>query len=116
MTTLVAGCAALYDLLGSIDTSAAADGRIGVLTAGPARDGTWLPGGSAPTVALAMAERGASVALWHPLPRSEADPTRTRLAAAGVDVFPSPLDAARDAGLITADEYTAKRADIIGRF
>jgi ADP-ribosylglycohydrolase len=87
----VAGCAALYDLLGR-----AADeinpAAIGELVDGPVLDGRWLPGGAAPTVALSMTATGAEVGLWHPLSGSALDPTRWNLEAAGIDVSRSPTE------------------------
>jgi sugar/nucleoside kinase (ribokinase family) len=90
--TLVAGCAALYDLIGRID-GRGEEGAVGILTGGPAQDGRWLPGGAAPTVAMAMAKVGAVVGLWHPLPRDPLDSTRWRLESAGVTIIGSPCDA-----------------------
>ena len=93
MITLVAGCAALYDLVGSVADAPADRGAVGDLTDGPAAVGRWLPAGSALTVALAMAGREVDVALWHPLPRSSEDGARARLAAARIDVTRSPVAA-----------------------
>ncbi|HEX5466029.1 MAG TPA: PfkB family carbohydrate kinase [Candidatus Limnocylindrales bacterium] len=90
MTTLVGGCAALHDLLGTVDSVAGFP--ISRLEAGPALEGRWLPGGAAPTVALAMAAGGARVALWHPLPRSDAEGALVALQSAGIDLSRAPRD------------------------
>lgn len=90
VTTLVAGCAALLDLLGAID--GVASGTIAELTAGPALEGRWLPGGAAPTVALAMAAQHVPVALWHPLPRRDVEGALVALRRAGVHLSRAPRD------------------------
>lgn len=89
MTTLVAGCAALWDLIGGAD-EVPASGSVAWLQGGPGVFGQWLPGGAAPTVALAMAVRGRQVALWHPLPNRERDDFAFRFAASGVDLSRCP--------------------------
>jgi sugar/nucleoside kinase (ribokinase family) len=72
---------------------------------GPAATGRWLPGGAAPTVALAAAHAGARVRLWHPRPASAFDPAFRNLVRAGVDVSMAPLggEAARCLVLRSAD-------------
>lgn len=89
MTTLIAGCAALWDLIARAD-QLPPSGSVGLLEAGPGAVGRWLPGGAAPTVALAMASEGAQVALWHPLPGPQRIDATLRLAAAGVDLSRCP--------------------------
>jgi ADP-ribosylglycohydrolase/sugar/nucleoside kinase (ribokinase family) len=89
MTTLIAGCAALWDLIAEGD-DVPAPGSVGILRAGPGSVGEWLPGGAAPTVALAMAVEGCAVALWHPMPTAQRDDATLRLASAGVDLSRCP--------------------------
>jgi ADP-ribosylglycohydrolase/sugar/nucleoside kinase (ribokinase family) len=89
MTILVAGSAALHDLIATADEPAPRS-TIGVLRDGPGARGQWLPGGSAPTVALAIAAQGLSVALWHPLPSAAADDVGLRLASANIDLSRCP--------------------------
>lgn len=89
MTTLVAGCAALWDLIAGAD-EVPAPGSVGWLQAGPGVFGQWLPGGAAPTVALAMAAGGCQVALWHPLPDRERDEFAFRFAASEIDLSRCP--------------------------
>src|SRR5438094_2091953 len=89
MKTLVAGCAALWDLIGGAD-KVPEPGSVGSLQAGPGVFGQWLPGGAAPTVALAMAVGGCQVALWHPLPNRERGELAFRYAASDVDLSRCP--------------------------
>jgi ADP-ribosylglycohydrolase/sugar/nucleoside kinase (ribokinase family) len=89
MTILVAGCAALHDLIATADEPAPRS-TIGVLRDGPGARGRWLPGGSAPTVALAIAAQGLPVALWHPLPNDVADDFGLSLAGTGIDLSRCP--------------------------
>jgi ADP-ribosylglycohydrolase/sugar/nucleoside kinase (ribokinase family) len=108
VTTLVVGNAALHDLIATADT-ATPGSSIGKLWAGPGSRGRWLPGGAGPTVALAMAARGSTVALWHPLPKVDLEGPFLRLALAGVDVSRCPrIDEATCCVLIrSGDEVTA---------
>jgi ADP-ribosylglycohydrolase/sugar/nucleoside kinase (ribokinase family) len=71
MTVLVAGNAALLDL---IMTGDRVPGRAEVasLLDGPGRQGAWRPGGAALAAALAIREQGMAVRLWHPLPKGPA--------------------------------------------
>jgi ADP-ribosylglycohydrolase/sugar/nucleoside kinase (ribokinase family) len=85
MRSLVVGQAALWDLIAAVDTANPSH-EVGRITDGPARMGTWLPGGAAPTVALAMARNGSDVALWHPIPDLENSELAVDLASAGVDL------------------------------
>jgi ADP-ribosylglycohydrolase/sugar/nucleoside kinase (ribokinase family) len=90
MTTLVAGYAALLDLILLADTPTD-NSEVGVLKASPGSSGSWLPGGSAGTIALALRHQGHSVALWHPFSDApHAISPTDRLRDAGIDVSRSP--------------------------
>ncbi len=86
---LVAGSAALSDLIAAVDRVPAAH-EVAQLLPSPAAEGRWLPGGTAPTVALAAAAV-ANVRLWHPLPASHAGPADVgQLRRAGIDLDSCP--------------------------
>jgi ADP-ribosylglycohydrolase/sugar/nucleoside kinase (ribokinase family) len=87
MTVLVAGAAALYDLICGTDGVPDAS-SVGVIQPGPGADRTWLPGGAAPTIALVLRLQGLPTALFHPLPADDAMVRRLR--RAGVDVSRAP--------------------------
>jgi len=87
---LVAGYAALEDLIAHVDRVPAAH-EVAELLASPAASGQWLPGGTAPTVALAAAAEGASVRLWHPLPPGHDSVAGIgELRSAGIDLSHCP--------------------------
>ncbi len=87
---LVAGSAALADLIAQVDRVPAAH-EVAQLLPSPAAEGRWLPGGTAPVVALAAAAAGASVRLWHPLPASPtAAADVSQLQRAGIDLGGCP--------------------------
>ena len=73
MTVLVAGNAALLDLLLSADRIPS-NSEVAFLTGGPGASGVWLPGGAALAIAGIIAESGKSVRLWHPLPSDRSVP------------------------------------------
>lgn len=90
MTVLVAGAAALSDLICTADGLPGAS-EVGALGNSPGAAGAFLPGGAAPTIALTLRRLGCRVALFHPLP---ADGTgglaRRRLRQAGIDLAHAP--------------------------
>jgi ADP-ribosylglycohydrolase len=87
---LIMGNAAHTDFIAHADRRPAAH-EVGRLGDGPLADGGWLPGGSAPTVALVASETGARVRLWHPLPRSSGRITGiSQLYHAGIDLSACP--------------------------
>jgi ADP-ribosylglycohydrolase/sugar/nucleoside kinase (ribokinase family) len=90
VTTLVAGCAAQYDLIGRVE-GRADPASVAELVDGPAIEGRWVPGGAGPTVALAMAARGSDVALWYPISANALDESRRRLADAGIGLTDVPV-------------------------
>jgi sugar/nucleoside kinase (ribokinase family) len=90
VTILVAGNAALYDLIVEAETIPRPP-AIGTLTGGPGLSGEWSPGGSAPSIALAVARAGMPVALWHPLPTGGAGSLAlSNLRAVGIDLSRCP--------------------------
>ncbi len=98
MTLLVAGSAAIFDLLLAADRVPSSCEVAGLL-ANPGARGEWLPGGAAMTIALAARSQGVSTKLWHPFPRDMAsDASLARLSQAGADCSAVPRvieDAAR---------------------
>lgn len=90
MRVLVVGNASLSDLLLRAGASPGSS-SVAVLKESPGRHGTWVPGGAATTIALAIRERGHDVHLCHPL---AADPTRradlSDLIRRGIDLGRSP--------------------------
>ena len=105
MTVLVAGAAAVYDLICTARGGRALPGRseVGALAACPGADGAWLPGGAAPTIALVLAAQGCAVALFHPL-SAGSDSVRRRLGRAGIDLSRAPTaDPARCVIMQTQD-------------
>lgn len=91
MTLLVAGSAAMFDLILSVDRIPGSS-EVGVLQSDA---GGWMPGGSAFTIALAMRRQGLGVAVWHPLSdEPEALATAARLRQEGIDLSRCPLVAA----------------------
>jgi len=97
MTVLVAGNAAHFDLILQAGRQPGAS-EVVPLTAGPGSRGTWLPGGAARTIALAVRAQGVAVRLWYPHP-IHTDDTRdlALLRRAGIDISLLPAVAA-DAG------------------
>ena len=85
---LVLGNAAHADLIVTVDTVPSAH-DVGRVTGGPGAAGQWLPGGSAATVAIAAAQSGAHVRLWHPLPPDASAGIRD-LSRAGIDLTVAP--------------------------
>ncbi|WP_371401414.1 PfkB family carbohydrate kinase [Kribbella sp. NBC_00662] len=87
---LIIGNAAHTDLIARADRRPAPH-EVGRLEGGPLADGGWLPGGSAPTVALVASEAGEAVRLWHPLPRTDGRVTGiSQLHRAGIDLSACP--------------------------
>jgi ADP-ribosylglycohydrolase/sugar/nucleoside kinase (ribokinase family) len=94
MTVLVAGAAAVFDL---VCTAGARPGpsSVGVLGESPGARGVLLPGGAALTIALTLRRLGRAAALFHPLPVDDAGgKVRRRLIRAGVDLSHAPAGAA----------------------
>ncbi|MCQ9156425.1 PfkB family carbohydrate kinase [Acidomonas methanolica] len=95
MTLLVAGNAALFDLILAVRGRPGMS-EVGVLGGSPSALRDWLPGGTAPTIALTLAlsaryGRQGGVRLWHPYPcDEEADAALSIIARAGVDVSHLP--------------------------
>ncbi|MFC4253994.1 hypothetical protein GRI97_01085 [Altererythrobacter xixiisoli] len=82
MTILVAGNAALLDLVGVADRLPALHGN----AIPPAARADWARGGAALIAALRMVRYGHDVRLWHPVPRDDrATAMFADLADAGVD-------------------------------
>lgn len=69
MRVLVVGNASLTDLILKAG-KAPGSSSVAVLTESPGIHGTWVPGGAATTIALAIREAGHDVELCHPLPAS----------------------------------------------
>jgi ADP-ribosylglycohydrolase/sugar/nucleoside kinase (ribokinase family) len=67
MTVLVAGNAAHFDLILQADRPPGSS-EVAPLKAGPGAQGTWLPGGAARTIVLAIRAQGLAVRLWYPRP------------------------------------------------
>jgi len=85
MSLLVAGNAAIFDLLLRVDRIPSSS-EVASLIANPSSRGEWLPGGAAMTIALAARAQGLTVKLWHPYPRDvESQSALGRLDGAGVD-------------------------------
>ena len=87
-TLLVAGSAALLDLILQVDRF---PGPSEVAQLLPRSEPRWLPGGCAITIALAAAQQGVRVRLWHPLPTQD-DPAYSLapLREAGIDLAACP--------------------------
>lgn len=89
---LVVGNAATADGLVRVDETPASH-DVGHIAALANRQEFWLPGGSAPAIAIAAASY-TQVRLWHPLPVVESTPSARELRAsldkAGVDVSYCP--------------------------
>src|SRR3981189_2549308 len=98
MTLLVAGIAAIFDVLLPSDYVPSSCEVAGLL-ANPGARGEWLPGGAATTIASAARSQGVSTKLWPPFPRDIAsEATLSRLMQAGADYSAVPRvieDAAR---------------------
>lgn len=90
MKVLVAGAAAMFDLILSADRKPGAS-EVGILHPSPGAAGVWSPGGAAFTIALAIRRQGLAVALWHTL-AIEPDIARVvrRLEQAGIDLSACP--------------------------
>ena len=90
MTVLVAGAAALFDLICTAD-GLPGPSSVGVLGNSPGSAGMFLPGGAALTIALTMRRLGSSVCLFHPLPADgTGSQVRRRLRRAGIDLAHVP--------------------------
>jgi sugar/nucleoside kinase (ribokinase family) len=90
MTLLVAGSAAMFDLILDADRHPGSS-EVAVLRANPCTRGEWLPGGAAMTIALAIRQQGLAVALWQPLPEeASGDASLDRLREAGIDLSRAP--------------------------
>ncbi len=89
MTVLVAGAAALFDLICTADGVPGAS-SVGVLGNSPGAAGSLLPGGAALTIALIVRRLGSAVALFHPLPAGGAGSPVRRLRRAGIDLSHAP--------------------------
>jgi ADP-ribosylglycohydrolase/sugar/nucleoside kinase (ribokinase family) len=85
-TILVAGSAALLDLILHVDRFPGPSEVANLLANA---DGRWLPGGCAMTIALAATQQGVKVRLWHPLPQDSICPL-SRLRRAGIDLTACP--------------------------
>lgn len=97
MTLLVAGSAALYDLLLQADRHPGPS-EVATLKTNPGADGTWFAGGAARTIALSMAAEGLPTRLWYPVSADPADNVELeQLRLAGVDLsqLPAASNAAR---------------------
>ena len=93
MTLLVAGGAAMLDLLLAADRMPASS-EVASLAANPCTRGEWLPGGAGLTIALAARAEGLPTRLWHPLPAlGSAGISLDRLERAGVDLSFAPRTA-----------------------
>jgi len=90
MSLLVAGNAAIFDLLLSVDRIPSSS-EVARLIANPGARGEWLRGGAAMTIALAARAQRVVVKLWHPFPRDmESQATLVRLTEAGADCSAVP--------------------------
>jgi ADP-ribosylglycohydrolase/sugar/nucleoside kinase (ribokinase family) len=89
MTVLVAGNAALLDLLANADREPN-NSEVATLIDGPGSTGQWLPGGAALAIAAAIAGEGIDVRLWHPLPADRSVPLHW-LRNRRVDISKCPL-------------------------
>ncbi|MFT3820781.1 MAG: PfkB family carbohydrate kinase [Rubrivivax sp.] len=90
MTLLVAGSAAMLDLLLAADRVPASS-EVASLAPNPCTRGEWLPGGAALTIALATRAEGLPTRLWHPLPAlGSTEISLDRLERAGVDLSFAP--------------------------
>lgn len=90
MTILVAGNAALLDLLGVAD-GIPGSSEVGLLVDGPLTHGQPTPGGATFIAACVLAELGHSVRVWHPLPVGPVNGFPfARLARANVDLGHCP--------------------------
>jgi ADP-ribosylglycohydrolase/sugar/nucleoside kinase (ribokinase family) len=102
---LVIGNAAHSDLIARVDRVPSSH-EVARLNGGPGGKGDWLPGGSAPTVALVASEYCEQIRLWYPLPRSSG---RTfglaQLREARIDVSMCPdADSAARCILVETDD------------
>src|ERR1700722_2941223 len=90
MSLLVAGNAAIFDLLLRVDRIPSSS-EVASLMTNPSSRGEWLPGGAAMTIALAARAQGLAVKLWHPYPTDvESQSALGRLDAAGIDCASVP--------------------------
>ncbi len=91
MRVLVVGNASLSDLILKADATPGSS-AVAVLGDTAGRHGTWMPGGAATTIALAIRERGHEVELLHPLPRAVLDrPSLRELTRRGIGISRSPI-------------------------
>ncbi len=91
MRVLVVGNASLADLLLKAGASPGSS-SVSVLRESPGMHGTWVPGGAATTIALAICELGHDVSLCHPLARDPlARADLGELSLRGIDLSRSPL-------------------------
>jgi ADP-ribosylglycohydrolase/sugar/nucleoside kinase (ribokinase family) len=90
MTILVAGAAAIFDLICTAD-GLPGSSSVGVLGNSPGAARKFVPGGAALTIALTLRRLGSAVALFHPLPAYGAGSlVRRRLRRAGIDLAHVP--------------------------
>lgn len=90
MRVLVVGNASLTDLILKAGKAPGAS-SVAVLTESPGIHGTWVPGGAATTIALAIRETGHEVELCHPLPaRADHGVQLNELARRGIGLARSP--------------------------
>lgn len=110
LAVLVAGNAAHFDLILQADRPSDAS-EVASLTAGPGAQGTWLPGGAARTIALAMRAQGLDVRLWYP----HSSPIKERndldvLREAGVDISQLALTASDPGRCVLVYEPQSRHA------
>jgi ADP-ribosylglycohydrolase/sugar/nucleoside kinase (ribokinase family) len=87
---LVMGNAAHTDLIARVDRLPSSS-EVARFRGGPIAEGAWLPGGSAPTVALVAAEVHDKVRLWYPLPSNAGrDAGIGQLRQSGIDLSQCP--------------------------
>ena len=87
-TLLVAGSAALLDLILQVDRF---PGPSEVANLLPGNNALWMPGGCAITIALAAIQQGVHVLLWHPLPEdADSEYSLANLRRAGLDLSGCP--------------------------
>lgn len=90
MRVLVVGNASLSDLILKAG-KAPGSSSVAALTESPGIHGTWVPGGAATTIALAIREFGHDVELCHPLPAAAVDgPSLLELRRRGIGLERSP--------------------------
>jgi len=105
MRVLVVGNASLVDLVLKAGATPGSS-SVSVLLDSPGRQGTWVPGGAATTIALAVRELGHEVELCHPLPNVPLErETMGELVARGIGLSRSPgVDSAQGRCVIVYGE------------